>query len=218
MKTTILSRSRHKFANMNFSSKLLENAVDAFASLPGIGRKTALRLALHLIGQEPEQTENFSKALVQMRKGIRHCQVCHNLSDEPVCVICADRRRDRSVICVVEGIRDVMAIEDTQQYRGLYHVLGGIISPIEGVGPGDLEIDSLIHRIQQDEVKELIMAISPSIEGDTTIFFITKKLKELEVDVQVSTIARGVSFGGELEYADELTLGRSIVSRVPYGK
>ncbi|MCB0632280.1 MAG: recombination mediator RecR [Saprospiraceae bacterium] len=203
---------------MNFSSKLLEDAVDAFASLPGIGRKTALRLALHLVNQETEQTETFTEALVKMRKHIQHCQICHNLSDESTCVICADRRRDRSVICVVEGIRDVMAIEDTQQFRGLYHVLGGIISPIEGVGPNDLEIDSLIHRVQQDEVRELIMAISPSIEGDTTIFFITKKLKELQVDVQVSTIARGVSFGGELEYADELTLGRSIVSRVPYSK
>lgn len=203
---------------MNFSSKLLENAVDAFASLPGIGRKTALRLALHLVKQTPEASEEFAEALVRMRKNIKDCKVCHNLSDEPVCQICADQRRDRSVICVVEGIRDVMAIEETQQFRGLYHVLGGIISPIEGIGPNDLTIDSLLDRVKNDNVRELIMAISPTIEGDTTIFFIAKRLRELSLEVQLSTIARGVSFGGELEYADELTLGRSIVSRVPYRK
>jgi recombination protein RecR len=218
LKTTTLSRSGYKFASMNFSSKLLENAVDAFASLPGIGRKTALRLALHLVNQPPESSEDFADAIVKMRKNIKDCKVCHNLSDEPVCEICSNKRRDRSVVCVVEGIRDVMAIEETQQFRGLYHVLGGIISPIEGVGPNDLNIDSLIGRVQGEEVKELIMAISPSIEGDTTIFFISKKLRDLKLEVQVSTIARGVSFGGELEYADGLTLGRSIVSRVPYRK
>lgn len=218
MKTITLSACGYKFASMNFSSKLLENAVDAFASLPGIGRKTALRLALHLVSQEPEASEEFADAIVKMRKHIKDCQVCHNLSDEPVCEICANQRRDRSVVCVVEGIRDVMAIEETQQYRGLYHVLGGVISPIEGVGPNDLNIESLVGRVQQGDIKELIMAISPSIEGDTTIFFISKKLRDLDLKVQVSTIARGVSFGGELEYADELTLGRSIVSRVPYRK
>lgn len=218
MKTTTLSRAGHKFADMNFSSKLLENAVDAFASLPGIGRKTALRLALHLVNQEADASEEFADAIVKMRKHIKNCQVCHNLSDEPICEICSNPRRDKSVLCVVEGIRDVMAIEETQQFRGLYHVLGGIISPIEGVGPNDLNIDSLVGRVQEGDVKELIMAISPSIEGDTTIFYISKKLRDLDLQVQVSTIARGVSFGGELEYADELTLGRSIVSRVPYRK
>lgn len=218
MKTTTLSRCGYKFASMNFSSKLLENAVDAFASLPGIGRKTALRLVLHLVNQPPEASETFAEAIVKMRKNIKDCKLCHNLSDEPTCEICANNRRERSVVCVVEGIRDVMAIEETQQFRGLYHVLGGIISPIEGVGPNDLNIDSLISRVQEGEIKELIMAISPTIEGDTTIFYITKKLRDLDLKVQVSTIARGVSFGGELEYADELTLGRSIVSRIPYRK
>lgn len=192
--------------------------MDAFASLPGIGRKTALRLVLHLVNQPAEASETFAEAIVKMRKNIKDCKLCHNLSDEPTCEICANNRRDRSVVCVVEGIRDVMAIEETQQFRGLYHVLGGIISPIEGVGPNDLNIDSLIGRVQEGEIKELIMAISPTIEGDTTIFYITKKLRDLDLKVQVSTIARGVSFGGELEYADELTLGRSIVSRIPYRK
>lgn len=202
------------FAVMNFSSKLIEEAVNAFATLPGIGKKTALRLVLHLVNQEQEVTENFASTLLKMRENIKFCDTCHNLSDTPTCSICADPRRDRSVVCVVESIRDVMAIEDTSQYRGLYHVLGGVISPIEGIGPSDLNIDSLVQRVQQGEAKEIIMAVSPTIEGDTTIFYISKKLKDY--DVQVSTIARGVSFGGELEYADELTLGRSIVARVPY--
>lgn len=201
---------------MNFSSKLIEEGVNAFASLPGIGKKTALRLVLHLINQPSEVSEQFGEAIVKMRRDIRQCSKCYNLSDEPVCSICADRRRDQSLICIVENIRDVMAIEETAQYRGLYHVLGGIISPIEGVGPADLTIDPLIQRVEEQEVKEVIMAISPTIEGDTTTFYISKKLEGKEV--QVSTIARGVSFGGELEYADELTLGRSIVSRVPYRK
>ncbi|RMG79875.1 MAG: recombination protein RecR [Bacteroidetes bacterium] len=199
---------------MNFSSKLIEEAVNAFASLPGIGKKTALRLVLHLINQEKEVTTRFVEPIAKMRENIKHCEVCHNISDQAVCEICADPRRDRSLICVVESVRDVMAIQDTGQYRGLYHVLGGVISPIEGVGPDQLHIDSLIGRAQTDEVKEIIMAISPTIEGETTIFYITKQLQKL--DVRVSTIARGVSFGGELEYADELTLGRSIVSRIPY--
>lgn len=199
---------------MNFSSKLIEEAVEAFATLPGIGRKTALRLVLHLIGQEPEVSEQFADAIVRMRKGIKSCEICHNLSDERICSICADKRRDQSLVCVVESIRDVMAIEETGQYRGLYHVLGGVISPIEGVGPADLHIDSLVDRVQEGVIKEVIMAISPTIEGDTTIFYISKKLRDHEV--KVSTIARGVSFGGELEYADELTLGRSIVARTPY--
>ncbi len=199
---------------MNFSSKLLEEAVQAFASLPGIGRKTALRLVLHLIQREPEHTERFAQALLRMRHGIRPCAVCHNLADSELCQVCADPRRDRSLVCVVESIRDVMAIEDTHQYRGLYHVLGGVISPIEGVGPEQLHIEGLLQRIVQGEIQEVIMAVSPTIEGDTTIFYLSKKLREFPV--RLTTIARGVSFGGELEYADELTLGRSIVARVPY--
>ncbi len=199
---------------MNFSSKLIEQAVEAFASLPGIGRKTALRLTLHLVNREPEITENFAQAILKLRRNIRHCSVCHNLSDEPICNVCADVRRDRSLVCVVESIRDVMAIEDTGQFRGLYHVLGGLINPLEGVGPSELTIDSLLHRVSQDEIKEIILGISPTIEGDTTMFYISKKLKDR--NVSVSTIARGVAFGGELEYADEVTLGRSIVARVPY--
>lgn len=199
---------------MNFSSKLIEEAVNAFASLPGIGKKTALRLVLHLVGQETEVSETFASALVKMRKGIKECQVCHNISDLDTCEVCANRGRDHSTVCVVESIRDVMAIEDTGQFRGVYHVLGGVISPIEGVGPADLNIGTLVHRIKQGEVKEVIMAISPTIEGDTTIFFISKQLEDSQV--KISTIARGISFGGELEYADELTLGRSIVSRIPY--
>ncbi|MEM6966648.1 MAG: recombination mediator RecR [Bacteroidota bacterium] len=199
---------------MNFTSKLIQESVEAFASLPGIGKKSALRLVLYLMNQPKEVTQEFTKALTNMRENIKSCTVCYNISDTEVCGICADQRRDRSVICVVENIRDVMAIEDTRQFRGLYHVLGGVISPIEGIGPTDLNIASLEDRIKNEEAKEVIMAISPTIEGDTTIFYISKKLKDL--DVKVSTIARGVSFGGELEYADEITLGRSIVARVPY--
>lgn len=199
---------------MNFSSKLIEQSVEAFASLPGIGRKTALRLTLHLVGKAPEVTEQFAEAIVKMRRNIQHCTICHNLSDEPVCNVCADKRRDRSLVCVVESIRDVMAIEETSQYRGLYHVLGGLINPLEGIGPSELTIDSLLHRVADGEIREIILAISPTIEGDTTMFYITKKLKGSPVSV--SSIARGVSFGGELEYADEVTLGRSIVARVPY--
>lgn len=199
---------------MNFSSKLLEEAVNAFASLPGIGKKTALRLVLHLVNREVESVDQFGDAIVKMRREIKFCKVCHNLSDQELCNICSDKQRDAQVICVVESIRDVMAIEDTGQYRGLYHVLGGVISPLEGIGPGELTIDSLEQRIATDEVKEVVMAISPTIEGETTIFYISKRLKDQPV--KISTIARGVSFGGELEYADELTLGRSIVARVPY--
>ena len=199
---------------MNFSSKLIEEAVAAFAALPGIGKKTALRLVLHLIDQETAVSEQFADAILRLRQNIRHCDICHNLSDEKICVICADPRRKRNLICVVETIRDVMAIEDTGQYRGLYHVLGGVISPLEGIRPDDLTIDHLLERAVDEEVEEVILAINPSIEGDTTSFYISKKLKDR--DVKISTIARGVSFGGELEYADELTLGRSIIGRVPY--
>lgn len=199
---------------MNLPSKLLENAVNAFATLPGIGKKTALRLVLHLAKTPAEQSEQLSEAITQMRHGIQQCQRCHNLADEVICTICADPRRDASLVCVVESIRDVLAIEETGQFRGLYHVLGGVISPIEGIGPQELTIDALVGRAASGEIKEVIMAISPTIEGETTIFYISKKLKDL--GVQISTIARGVSFGGELEYADEVTLGRSIAARVPY--
>jgi recombination protein RecR len=204
----------HKIPRMTFSSKLIEKAVEAFATLPGIGRKSALRLVLHLLKQDKTTTEQFTAALTAMREGIRECSVCNNLADEAVCQICADPRRDRSLVCVVENIRDLMAIEDTSQYRGLYHVLGGVISPIDGIGPGDLNIDSLEERVRKGEIREIIMAISPTIEGETTIYYISKKL--LPLGVQLSAIARGVAFGGDLEYADELTLGRSIVARVPY--
>ncbi|MCG8329255.1 MAG: recombination mediator RecR [Chitinophagales bacterium] len=201
---------------MNFSSKLIEEAVQAFASLPGIGKKTALRLVLHLTQQPVEHTEQFAEAILKMRKGIKECERCHNISDQQVCAICMDQQRDHTTICVVESIRDIMAIESTGQYRGLYHVLGGVISPIEGIGPSELNIDSLADRIEKGTVKEIIMAISPTIEGDTTIFYIAKKLKNTAASI--STIARGISFGGELEYADELTLGRSIATRMPYKK
>ncbi|MCB0587198.1 MAG: recombination protein RecR [Phaeodactylibacter sp.] len=199
---------------MNFSSKLIEEAVHAFAALPGIGKKTALRLVLHLVKQQPEVTVQFAEAILKMRQNIKECERCHNISDEKLCTICADSRRDQSLVCVVEGIRDVMAIEGTGQYRGLYHILGGVISPIEGIGPAELNIDSLVERATSGDIREVIMAISPTIEGETTIFYLSKKLRGL--DVKLSTIARGISFGGDLEYADELTLGRSIVARVPY--
>lgn len=199
---------------MNFSSKHIEAAVNAFASLPGIGKKTALRLVLHLVDREKEITEQFANDILKMRQEIKQCKKCHNLSDDQLCVICADQRRQQKLICVVESIRDVMAIENTGQYRGLYHVLGGVISPIEGVGPDQLNIASLMERVDQEGVEEIIMAVSPTIEGDTTIFFLNKQLQSRPV--RVSTIARGVAFGGELEYADGLTLGRSILARTPY--
>ena len=199
---------------MQFSSKLIEDAVNAFATLPGIGRKSALRLVLHLTNQAPEVTEEFAQALVNMRTQIKECERCHNLSDQAICSICQDERRDQSLVCVVESIRDVMAIEETEQFRGLYHVLGGVISPIEGVGPTDININSLVERAAKGTIREVIMAISPTIEGETTIFYLTKQLSPHSV--KVSTIARGVSFGGELEYTDGVTLGRSILARIPY--
>jgi recombination protein RecR len=199
---------------MSFSSKLIGEAVDAFASLPGIGRKSALRLVLYLLKQDKVFTTQFAQALTTMREGIRACRVCHNLSDAEICQICSDPRRDGSLVCVVESVRDLMAIEETGQYRGLYHVLGGVIAPIEGIGPGDLNMDALLERLQEGTVREVIMAISPTIEGETTIYYLSKKLQP--TGVRISAIARGVSFGGDLEYADELTLGRSIVARTPY--
>ncbi|MCS6930005.1 MAG: recombination mediator RecR [Saprospiraceae bacterium] len=201
---------------MTSSSQLIEKAVEAFASLPGIGRKTALRLVLHLLKQEPGVTERFTRALLDMRMNIFQCRICHNLSDEETCRICSDPRRDHTIICVVESIRDLMAIEDTGQYRGSYHVLGGVISPMEGIGPDQLNISSLIKRIAESEIKEVIMAISPTIEGETTIFYLSQQLAPY--GVLISTIARGVAFGGQLEYTDEITLARSILGRLPYSR
>ncbi|MEM9547121.1 MAG: recombination mediator RecR [Bacteroidota bacterium] len=199
---------------MKFSSKTLENVVEALATLPSVGRKSALRLALHLIKDTTSKSTKLATALVELENNINYCQTCFNISDEDTCEICKDSHRDKSLVCVVESVRDVMAIEETTQFHGLYHVLGGVISPMDGVGPGDLTISNLEERVKQGEIKELIMAISPTIEGDTTIYYLSKQLEKYEVEI--STIARGVSFGGELEYADELTLGRSILSRVPY--
>lgn len=199
---------------MNFSSQLIKSAVEAFAMLPGIGKKTALRLVLHLVNQPAAVTEELASALLRMKHELRNCKVCHNVADSEVCEICRSISRDRSIVCVVESIRDVMAIEDTGQFRGVYHVLGGIIHPIEGVGPSELNIDSLVDRVEEGQIREVIMAISPTIEGDTTVFFISKKLAPYKL--KLSTIARGVAFGGELEYTDDFTLGQSILSRIPY--
>jgi recombination protein RecR len=199
---------------MNFPSKLIENAVNEMAKLPGIGKKTALRLVLHLLKKDEENTIALAEAITNMRIQIQYCRECHNISDGEVCAICANPSRDRSLVCVVEDTRDVLAIENTAQYKGLYHVLGGIISPIEGIGPSDLNIDSLVRRIPESEIKEVILALSPTMEGDTTAFYLTKKFKPY--NLKVSTIARGIPVGGELEYADEITLGRSIVRRTAY--
>jgi len=201
---------------MNLSSKLLENAVFAISSLPGIGKKSALRLALHLLQSSEDEVVSFVEAIIHMKEKIKFCKKCHHISDEDLCSICSSIKRDQSTVCVVEQIKDVMAIENTQHFNGLYHVLGGVIAPVDGVGPQDLHIDSLVKRIEEGEIKELIMALSPTIEGDTTIFYIAKQIKDHPV--KMSTLSRGISFGGELEYADELTLGRSILSRVPYHK
>ncbi len=197
-----------------YPSRLLENAVNEFSKLPGIGRKSALRLVLHLLRQDKEQVEGFGNSLIQLRNEIKHCKICHNISDTETCQICSNPSRNTSVICVVENIRDVMSIENTQQFNGLYHVLGGIISPMDGVGPADLEIASLINRVESGEIIEVILALSTTMEGDTTNFYIFRKLKDIEV--KVSTLARGVSIGDELEYTDEITLGRSLLNRVPY--
>jgi len=199
---------------MNFSSKLLEHAVDEFAKLPGVGKRTALRLVLHLLNQSETEVADFTSSLTRLKAEIRFCETCNNISDAPVCEICESHKRDRSTVCVVEDTRDVMAIENTAQYQGVYHVLGGLISPMDGIGPSDLYIDNLIERVQAGELKEVILALSATMEGDTTIFFLYKKLKDLPV--QISTIARGIAFGGELEYVDEITLGRSIATRIPY--
>jgi recombination protein RecR len=199
---------------MNFSSKLLENAVNEFSSLPGIGQKTALRLVLHLLNQPQSEVEKFSNSLLILKRDIRYCVECHNISDQEICEICSSVKRDKSLICVVEDTRDVMAIENTGQYQGGYHVMGGLISPMDGIGPSDLNIESLVKRVYEDGIKEVILALSATMEGDTTIFYLYKKLKD--AGISISTIARGIAFGGELEYVDEITLGRSIATRVPY--
>lgn len=199
---------------MEFSSKLLENAVYEMSQLPGIGKRTALRLVLHLLKQPNERTANLSNALLHLKDAIKFCKNCHNISDVALCEICANPKRDKTLVCVVEDIRDVMALENTGQYKGLYHVLGGKISPMEGVGPQDLNIHSLVDKAKQGEIKELIFALSSTMEGDTTNFYIYKQLEGLDIDT--STIARGIAVGDELEYADEVTLGRSILNRIPF--
>lgn len=199
---------------MNYSSKLLEQAVEEFAKLPGVGKRTALRLVLHLLNQPEEDVLKFTESIASMKTDIRFCRTCFNISDSEVCEICSSPKRDGSLLCIVEDTRDVMAIENTHQFQGLYHVLGGLISPMEGVGPNDLKIEELVNRVREEEIGEVVLALSATMEGDTTIFYIYRKLKEL--GVKVTTIARGISFGGELEYVDEVTLGRSILSRIPY--
>lgn len=203
---------------MNFPSKLIEDAVVEISKLPGIGKKSALRLALHLLKREETQTQLLADALIAMRTKTTYCRKCHNISDDELCQICSSPRRDQSIICVVEDTRDVLAVENTAQYRGLYHILGGIISPLMGVGPNDLNIDSLLKRIEQadenEKIQEIILALSPTMEGDTTAFYLQKKLKAFPI--KISTIARGIPIGGDLEYTDEVTLGRSILSRIAY--
>ena len=201
---------------MNFPSKLIEDAVTEISRLPGIGKKTALRLALHLLKQNEAVTEALALALTRMREEIKYCKTCHNISDQDECSICISHRRDRSLICVVEDIRDVLAIENTNQYSGLYHVIGGVISPIQGIGPDDLKIESLLSRVSEGDVKEVILALSATMEGDTTSFYLSKRLKD--TGTKVSTIARGIPVGGELEFTDEVTLGRSILTRINYAQ
>lgn len=198
---------------MQFSSSLLENAVSEFSRLPGIGKKTALRLVLHLLKTDPSQVQGFGEALIRMRQDIKFCQRCFNVADADICSICANSLRKQDQICVVESIREVIAIESTQQFSGTYHVLGGIISPLDGIGPDQLNIESLVHRVQKEGTQELIFALNPTIQGDTTIYYIQKKLEGS--GVKFTTIARGIAFGGELEYADEMTLARSITNRLP---
>jgi len=203
-----------KMNMQNYPSSLLEDAVNEFAKLPGIGRKTALRLVLYLLKQETEEVNRFGETMIKLRNKIKYCTSCNNISDTEVCNICADKSRDHSIICIVENIQDVLSIENTQQYNGIYHVLGGIISPMDGIGPGELKLDTLEEKISKAEVKEIIFALSTTMEGDTTNFYIYKKFKMYPI--KISTIARGVSIGDELEYADEITLGRSILNRTPF--
>lgn len=200
--------------DQRYPSNLLEQAVTSFSKLPGIGRKTALRLVLHLLRQSDDAVADFINAVGTLKRDVKYCRICHNISDTDICPICSDPRRDASTVCVVENIQDVMAIENTMQYRGLYHVLGGIISPMDGVGPADIEIDSLVERVAGNDIKEVIFALSSTMEGDTTNFYLFRKLSGY--DVKLSVIARGISVGDELEYTDEVTLGRSIVNRTPF--
>ncbi len=197
-----------------YPSVLLENAVNEFSKLPGIGRKTALRLVLHLLKRTPKEVENFGQSIIQLRNEIKYCRICHNICDEDICHICNNPSRDASTICVVENIKEVMAIENTGQFKGLYHVLGGIISPMDGIGPGDLEIESLTQKVKSGNVQEVILALSTTMEGDTTNFYIYRKISAFKV--KVSVIARGISIGDEIEYADEITLGRSIINRTAF--
>ena len=199
---------------MDFSSKLLENAVQEIALLPGIGKRTALRLALHLLKQPKENTEMLSRALTGLREGVVFCSSCHNLSDQQICEICSSPKRNKNLLCVVEDIRDVMAIENTGQFQGIYHVLGGIISPMDGIGPQDLNIETLVSKVKEGIIEELIFALSSTMEGDTTNFYIFKQIKDF--GIKTSTIARGIAIGDELEYADEVTLGRSLLNRIPF--
>ena len=198
-----------------YPSELLEKAVQEFSKLPGIGRKTALRLVLNLLRREEDEVLQFTETIARMRQEVKHCRICHNISDSDVCPICSDPRRDTATICVVENIQDVIAVENTQQFQGLYHVLGGVISPMDGIGPGDLEIDSLVERVREGGVKEVILALSSTMEGDTTNFYIFRKLAPF-TEVKLTIIARGISVGDELEYTDEVTLGRSILNRTPF--
>lgn len=200
--------------NQSFNSQLLDNAVAQLAKLPGVGRKTALRLALHLLRQDLDEAIALGESIIDMRKNIRYCKVCHNISEKDTCDICASASRDTSTVCVVENVKDLLAIESTHEHSGLYHVLGGVISPLDGVSPSDLEIASLVDRVAAGSINEVILALSPTMEGDTTNFYISRKLAPF--DVRISMLARGVSIGNDLEYTDEFTLGRSIVNRVPY--
>jgi recombination protein RecR len=204
---------------MIFSSLLLENAVNEFAKLPGIGKKTALRLVLHLLKQDMEEVSQFSDIISRMRNEIKFCSRCNNISDKELCNICSNTMRKQEMICVVENIRDVIAIESTQQFNGIYHVLGGVISPLDGIGPGQLSIDALVERVAKEDIEEIIFALSPTIQGDTTIYYISKKLSggsdKKDQPVKITSIARGIAFGGELEYADEMTLAKSISNRIP---
>jgi len=203
---------------MEYPSKLLEEIIDQISQLPGIGKRTALRLSLYLLKQPEEQSESLAGAILKFRKEIKTCQVCHNISDKEICDICADPSRNHNLVCVVEDVRDVMAIENTGEYKGVYHVLGGVISPIEGVSPSDLSIDSLMSRIKNERINEIILALSATIDGDTTNFYLYKKMNQLDVPMVISTIARGIAVGEELEYTDEITLARSIHNRVPFEK
>ena len=203
-----------KEMNKEYPSALFERAVGEFSKLPGIGRKTATRLVLHILRQQEQDVENFAEAMTQLKKEVKYCKCCHGISDTEVCPICANPLRDHSTICVVENIQDIIAVENTMQFKGVYHVLGGVISPMDGVSPGDLQIDSLVKRVAEEDVKEVILALSPTMEGDTTNFYIFRKLADS--NAKLSVIARGISVGDELEYTDEVTLGRSIVNRTPF--